>query len=124
MTAVASSSTATTSTTAGSAKATSGTGASTAVGTLLLDPRPPLPTEGTQLAPRLTTLDGAVIALVHNGKTHGRELMEYVVDELRRHWSIAEVIHLGPPSPGYGGHPDEAKPVAEEAMAAISAIGD
>lgn len=91
---------------------------------LLLDPRPPLPVADDGPAPRLTTLDGAVIALVHNGKTHGRELMEMVVEILRERWSIADVIHLGPPSPGYGGHPDEAKPVAEEAMAAISAVGD
>ncbi len=90
----------------------------------LLDPRPPTPDEGEGLAPRLDSLDGAVIALVHNGKTHGRELMEYVIDELRSRWTIADVVHLGPPSPGYGGHPDEAKPVAEEVMAAISAVGD
>ncbi len=92
--------------------------------TLFLDPRPPEVGAGDGPAPRLTTLDDAVIALVHNGKTHGRELMELVVDELRQRWRIGEVIHIGPPSPGYGGHPDEAKPVAEEAMAAISAVGD
>lgn len=91
---------------------------------LLLDPRPPLPSVDEGPAPRLETLDGAVIALVHNGKTHGRTLMEFVIEELRKDWSIADVVHLGPPSPGYGGHPDEAKPVAEEVMAAISAVGD
>ncbi len=91
---------------------------------LLLDPRPPLPAANDGPAPRLETLDGATIALIHNGKTHGRELMELVIEELKQRWSIAEVIHVGPPSPGYGGHPDEAKPAAEEAMAAISAIGD
>ena len=90
----------------------------------LLDPRPPETRTGVGPAARLSTLDGAVIALVHNGKTHGRELMSYVVDELRTRWSIADVIHVGPPSPGYGGDPDDAKPVAEEAMAAISAVGD
>lgn len=90
----------------------------------LLDPRPAVPEPDDGPAPRLATLDGAVIALVHNGKTHGRVLMEMVIEELRGRWDIADVIHLGPPSPGYGGHPDEAKPVAEEAMAALSAIGD
>ena len=90
----------------------------------LLDPRPPAPIDETGPAQRLSTLDGVVIALVHNGKTHGRELMEYVVDELRRRWSIAGVVHVGPPSPGYGGNPDEVKPIAEEVMAAISAVGD
>ena len=42
---------------------------------LLLDPRPPVPEPDEGPAERLDTLDGAVIALVHNGKTHGRELM-------------------------------------------------
>jgi hypothetical protein len=91
---------------------------------LILDPRPPVTEAANDLAPRLTTLDNAVIGLVHNGKTHGRELMEMVIDELRGRWSIAEVMHIGPPSPGYGGNPDDAKPAAEAIMAAISAIGD
>ena len=91
---------------------------------LLLDPRPPVPATDTKLAPRLATLDGAVIALIHNGKTHGRELMELVVKELEQKWSIGGVLHIGPPSPGYGGNPADAIPAAEAAMAAISAIGD
>lgn len=91
---------------------------------LICDPRPQRAQDEAVRAARLDTLDGATIALIHNGKTHGRELMEYVVDELRETWSIAEVIHVGPPSPGYGGEPDDAKPAAEKVMAAISAIGD
>ena len=91
---------------------------------VLLDPRPPLVDADTAGAPRLETLDGAVIALVHNGKTNGRELMEMVVAELRATWSIADVVHLGPPSPGYGGDQADAGPVAEQVMAAISAVGD
>ena len=91
---------------------------------LLLDPRPPVPEPDEGPAERLDTLDGAVIALVHNGKTHGRELMEMVIEELKQRWSIAGVVHLGPPSPGYGGDADDAKQVAEEVMAAISAVGD
>lgn len=92
--------------------------------TVLLDPRPPIVEPGVGPATRLDTLDGAVIALVHNGKTHGRTLMELIIDDLSERWSIADVIHLGPPSPGYGGNHDDAKPAAEKAMAAISAIGD
>lgn len=91
---------------------------------LLLDPRPPVVGADDLGAPRLETLDDAVIALVHNGKTHGRELMEMVVEELRTKWSIADVVHLGPPSPGYGGDQADAAPVAEQVMAAISAVGD
>ena len=90
----------------------------------LLDPRPPVVVADTALAPRLTSLDGAVIGLIHNGKTHGRELMEMVIEELSQRWDIAGVEHIGPPSPGYGGDPDDAKPFAETVMAAISAVGD
>ena len=92
--------------------------------TFILDPRPPIPEVANDLAPRLETLDDAVIGLIHNGKTHGRELMALIVDELRERWSIADVVHIGPPSPGYGGNPYDAKPAAEAVMAAISAIGD
>jgi len=91
---------------------------------LILDPRPPVPDAANNLVPRLTTLDDAVIGLIHNGKTHGRELMEMIIEELRTRWAIADVVHIGPPSPGYGGDPDDAKPAAEAVMAAISAIGD
>jgi hypothetical protein len=91
---------------------------------LLLDPRPPMVDESGRTVPRLSTLDGAIVALVHNGKTHGRELLEFVVEELKLRWSIADVVHLGPPSPGYGGDPDDAAPVAAKVMAAISAVGD
>lgn len=83
-----------------------------------------MPELGEGEAQRLNTLDGAVIALVHNGKTHGRELMEMVIEELKKRWSIAGVVHLGPPSPGYGGDADDAKPVAAQVMAALSAVGD
>lgn len=90
----------------------------------LLDPRPPAPAERVAPAPRLKTLDGARIALVHNGKTHGRELMEFVIDELATRWDLGPVLHVGPPSPGYGGNRDDAIPAAEASMAAIAAIGD
>ena len=90
----------------------------------VLDPRQALAHETPDLAPRLRSLDGATIALIHNGKTHGRELMEYVIDELRKTWSIAHTVLVGPPSPGYGRDPADAAPAAEAVMAAISAIGD
>jgi len=91
---------------------------------IIHDPRPADPAEQASTAPRLATLDGASIALIHNGKTHGRELMEFVIEELRERWAIGDLIYVGPPSPGYGGDPADAAPAAEAAMAAISAIGD
>ena len=91
---------------------------------VICDPRPAERAPGDGPAPRLSTLDGVSFALIHNGKTHGMDLMRYVLDELRGEWSIGDVIEVGPPSPGYGGSPDDAKPVAEAAMAALSAVGD
>ncbi|MEZ5282530.1 MAG: hypothetical protein R2770_18890 [Acidimicrobiales bacterium] len=90
---------------------------------LIHDPRPPASTALVDPAPRLATLDGAVIGLVHNTKTHGMELMEMVVEELRHRYDIAEVIKLSP-GPGYLGSMETARPFAEQAMAIISAIGD
>lgn len=91
---------------------------------VVLDPRPPAPSEVLDPAPRLATLDGVRIALVHNGKTHGRELMEMVIEELSARYDLGEVLHVGPPSPGYGGNPADAAPAAEQVMASISAVGD
>ena len=90
---------------------------------LIHDPRPPAARAATEAAPRLPSLDGAVVGLVHNTKTHGMELMELVVDQLRNQYDIAEVIRLSP-GPGYRGSMETAEPFAERAMAIISAIGD
>jgi len=91
---------------------------------LIHDPRPAEPATGSATAPRLTTLDGVSFALVHNGKTHGMELMRFILDELGKEWSLGPTIEVGPPSPGYGGDPSDAKPAAEAVMAALSAVGD
>jgi hypothetical protein len=91
---------------------------------LIHDPRPARPAPGSAAAPRLDGLDGVSFALVHNGKTHGMELMHLILDELRVRWALGPVLQVGPPSPGYGGDPDDAGPAAEAAMAALSAVGD
>ncbi len=91
---------------------------------IIHDPRPARAAAGASAAPRLDSLDGVSIALVHNGKTNGMALMHLIVDELRSRWDVGPVVEVGPPSPGYGGHPDDAKPAAEAVLAAMSAIGD
>lgn len=92
---------------------------------LVFDPRPVLRAGADPRAPRLDTLDGAVIAVVDNGKTHAGRLLDLVVDELGRRWSITGVVHLGPPSPGHGGNPGDADVAAEwGATAAVAAVGD
>ena len=91
---------------------------------VICDPRPPERAAGATTASRLDSLDGVSFALVHNGKTHGLELMHLILDELRHRWSLGRVVEVGPPSPGYGGDPDDAEPAAEAVMAALSAVGD
>lgn len=88
------------------------------------DPRPAMPATAAGAAPRLASLDGVSFALVHNGKTHGMELMHLVLDQLRARWRLGDVLEVGPPSPGYGGDPADAGPAAEAVMAALSAVGD
>lgn len=91
---------------------------------VVYDPRPPRRVDPGVRAARLDTLDGAVIAVVDNGKPHAGRLLEMVVELLGRQWSIAGVVHLGPPSPGHGGNPGDADVAAQWATAAVCAVGD
>ncbi len=89
----------------------------------ILDPCPPRNTRVVAPAARLETLDGVTLGLVHNGKTHGMELMEFVVDELRTRWAIAGVRRTRipittPPSP------EQIERIGSECLAVLSAIGD
>lgn len=90
----------------------------------IFDPRPNAPTDIFPQAARLETLDGATIAVIDNGKIHAGELLERIVDELRRSWKITGIVHIGPPSPGYGGQFADAITAAKWATAAIAAVGD
>src|SRR3954451_12634833 len=91
---------------------------------LVFDPRPAMPAVTVGRAPRLETLDGAVIALVDNGKVNARQLLGLIVEELTHRWSPAGFVHLGPPSRGHGGEPSDAEVAAEWATAAVAAVGD
>ena len=89
----------------------------------ILDPRPVRATERLPNAPRPETLDGVTLGLVHNGKTHGMELMELVADELRKRWDIAGVKRLRKAigAPLTDAHYQK---VASERLAVLAAIGD
>jgi hypothetical protein len=91
---------------------------------VVFDPRPTQHVRPAARASRLNTLDGAVIVVIDNGKPHATTLLELVIEDLRRQWSIDGVVHLGPPSPGHGGDPADAEVAAEWATAAIAAVGD
>jgi hypothetical protein len=92
--------------------------------TTILDPRPSRGARIIRLADRLTTLDGAVLAIVNNGKQHAGDLLQNILDLLHARWTISGIVHLGPPSPGYGGNAKDAIAAAKWATAAITGIGD
>ena len=90
----------------------------------LLDPTLAAGTEAIPPAPRLATLDGAAIGLVNNGKTHGREILERVAENLGRKYRLGDVRLLTKPSSGYPPEDEDVEMLAEQCMAIVAAIGD
>lgn len=75
-------------------------------------------------APRPRDLDGAVIGLLANGKTHGMDLLDLLVDDLARRHRIAGVVRLTKANASAPLGADDATMFSEQCMAVISAIGD
>lgn len=90
----------------------------------LLDPTLSASGRTVPLAPRLLTLDGAVLGLVNNGKTHGREILERVAENLGRRYRLADVRLMTKAHPSAPPSEAEVSMMAEHAMAIVSAIGD
>lgn len=95
------------------------------VGQLILDPTGAanLGSDST-LAPRLTSLEGATVGLLDNGKPNGSVLLHEIGGYLRREHGVREVRTFTKP---YFGTPVERTQV-EEILAtcnfAVAAIGD
>jgi hypothetical protein len=57
------------------------------------------PTEGpfhadTRMAPRLESLKGAKVGVIWNGRPHGRQMLETVIDDLSARWQLEVVAFL------------------------------
>jgi hypothetical protein len=94
--------------------------------TRILDPtlRAPAATTTTPRAPRKTSLDGATIGLLANGKSNGMALLERVVERLATRHSIVEVVRVAKTNASAPVSESDAEMLARRCGAVITAIGD
>lgn len=76
------------------------------------------------LAPRPKTLDGAVLGLVNNGKTYGREILQRVADNLSRMYDIKGVIMVKKTTYSFPAEPEDVERLTNGATVVIAAVGD
>ena len=91
---------------------------------LLLDPTLGPVSATKARAVRPTTLDGAVLGLINNGKTFGREILERVTENLRAKYDICDVIMVKKSTYSFPAEPEDVARLAAGATAIIAAIGD
>ena len=88
-----------------------------------LDPTHEADAAGVSRAGRLTSLDGATVAIISNGKKNTKPFFDALADELRETYKVADVvrftqsIYSAPVEP-------ERLAEAEKWQAIISGIGD
>ena len=75
-------------------------------------------------ADRPPTLDGAVLGLVNNGKTHGREILQRVAQQLAGKYDMGDPILVTKPNSSFPAAPEDIEMLASGATAIIAAIGD
>jgi hypothetical protein len=80
--------------------------------------------ENTTLAPRLTTLRGATLGLLDNGKPNGAALLTEFGRQLRERYQVGEVLMFTKPYFGTPVEPTQTERIFEECDFAITAIGD
>jgi hypothetical protein len=89
----------------------------------VLDPRLSAEGEALRMAPPLTSLKGAVVGLIDNGKIGTERLYDHIADILKTEHGVREFIRRRKPDP--------TRPVSREMLAEmtgadaiLSAIGD
>lgn len=90
----------------------------------LLDPTVAVNGAVIPAASRLPTLDGAVLGLVNNGKTHGREILERVAHNLGTKYRLDGIRLVTKPHPSFPPREEDIEMLAGQAMAILAAIGD
>lgn len=81
------------------------------------------PAAATQVDRRRSSLDGAVIGLLANGKPNGEALLDRVVDDLRSRHDLGDVFRITKANPSLPPSPEEMDRLAG-ADVVLSAIGD
>jgi hypothetical protein len=90
----------------------------------LLDPTLGPVTATKARAIRPSTLDGAVLGLVNNGKTFGKEILERVTENLRAKYNISDVIMVKKATYSFPAAPEDVARLTAGATVIIAAIGD
>ena len=90
----------------------------------LIDPTLAPARAGSAPATRPTSLDGAVLGLVNNGKARGREILQRVAQNLEVKHRISDTILVTKPDSSFPAAPEDIEMLAADATAIIAAIGD
>jgi hypothetical protein len=92
--------------------------------TVLRPDQPAPPAPPAELAPRRAARDGAVLALIENGKPHARDLLQMVAAELRGPLGLADVLTFSKPSASRPIAEDEARMLAARSHLVVTGVGD
>ena len=76
------------------------------------------------LAARPASLEGAVIGLVSNGKTHAPGILERVAQNLIEAHGASDAVLMLKPTANLPAAPEEVEALAADVTAIIAAIGD
>ena len=76
------------------------------------------------LAQRPSTLDGAVLGLINNGKTFGREILERVAENLGKMYDLKGVIMVKKATYSFPADAADIDKLTNGATVIIAAIGD
>jgi hypothetical protein len=90
----------------------------------LVDPTIGTPNEVVPPAPRLRSLDGKVVGLVDNCKTHGGLILRRIAENLARKYDIAGTRHHRKQQVSMPLDEGVVESFAEECGAILAAVGD
>ncbi|MCY3585727.1 MAG: hypothetical protein OXF61_11810 [Acidimicrobiaceae bacterium] len=90
----------------------------------LVDPTLPMAGGGNSAAQRPASLDGAVLGLVSNGKTHARRILNRVAQNLIDSHGARDSLLLVKSTANLPATPEEVEALAADVTAVIAAIGD
>ena len=76
------------------------------------------------LAPRLSSLTGATIGLLANGKSNGMALLDRLADHLREHHGVAGVVRVAKTNASVPVSVEDGERLAQRATVVLTAIGD
>jgi hypothetical protein len=75
-------------------------------------------------AQRPARLDGAILGLLANGKTHGMAFLERVAEHLAARHGVAEIVRITKANASAPARSEDAAMLAKRCAAVVTAIGD